>query len=286
LNGLGIFDHARILPYASLMTCYIIGSGTFGMLFGFFVDKSDYYGLPIFLLTVALTVCGAYLGIAENISASLKLFFCFLSPSVALAMGVIVIEGYLYQNGGSMDYNFVNHNKEYPNLNNINGVILAASVMYFGLILMMPFDWLFRTTNSIELYIASKNDDIKYPCDNEEEEKENSDPNAATDNYNTLLSVKSLSQVYPDGTHAVKDMNFRVKRGEVLSFLGSNGAGKSTTMKMLCGTLDATYGDATVNGYSITTQRTMARRNLGIAMQQDIIWVRFATYFPTRSSLI
>jgi ATP-binding cassette subfamily A (ABC1) protein 3 len=60
--------------------------------------------------------------------------------------------------------------------------------------------------------------------------------------------------------------------GEVLSFLGANGAGKSTTMKMLCGTLDATYGDANVNGYSISTQKTLARRNLGIAMQQDIIW--------------
>ena len=43
-------------------------------------------------------------------------------------------------------------------------------------------------------------------------------------------------------------------------------------MGMLCGTLDATFGDATVNGYSITTNRTMARRNLGICMQQDIIW--------------
>jgi ATP-binding cassette subfamily A (ABC1) protein 3 len=60
--------------------------------------------------------------------------------------------------------------------------------------------------------------------------------------------------------------------GEVLSFLGANGAGKSTTMNMLCGTLDPTYGDATVKGYSITTQRTLARRNLGIAMQQDIMW--------------
>ncbi len=245
------------------------------MLFGFVVDRSEYYGLPTFLLTVALTVCGAYLAIADNISASLKLFFCFLSPSVALTMGIIVIESYLYHHSGSMDYTYVNENKEYPNLNNINGVIIAASVIYFGLILMMPFDWLFRQTNSIEMYIASKNDDIKYPCDNEEEEREATlDANtAATEAHNTLLNVKNLSQVYPDGTHAVKDMNFRIKKGEVLSFLGANGAGKSTTMKMLCGTLDATYGDANVNGYSITTQRTLARRNLGIAMQQDIIWV-------------
>lgn len=49
--------------------------------------------------------------------------------------------------------------------------------------------------------------------------------------------------------------------------------GKSTCMGMLCGTLDATFGDASVNGYSISNERTLARRNLGIAMQQDIIWV-------------
>jgi ABC-type multidrug transport system ATPase subunit len=44
-------------------------------------------------------------------------------------------------------------------------------------------------------------------------------------------------------------------------------------MGMLCGTLRATFGDTKVNGYSISTHRTLARRNLGIAMQQDIIWV-------------
>ena len=43
-------------------------------------------------------------------------------------------------------------------------------------------------------------------------------------------------------------------------------------MGMLCGTLEATIGDAVVNGYSITRDRTLARRNLGICMQQDIIW--------------
>jgi ATP-binding cassette subfamily A (ABC1) protein 3 len=41
---------------------------------------------------------------------------------------------------------------------------------------------------------------------------------------------------------------------------------------MMCGTLEATLGDTLVNGFSIGTNKTMARRNLGIAMQQDIIW--------------
>ncbi len=83
------------------------------------------------------------------------------------------------------------------------------------------------------------------------------------DKSDVLLSVKELSHIYPDGTQAVKDISFDIKKGEVLSFLGANGAGKSTSMGMLCGTLEASFGDATVNGYSITTERTSARRNLG-----------------------
>ena len=43
-------------------------------------------------------------------------------------------------------------------------------------------------------------------------------------------------------------------------------------MGMLCGTLDATLGDALVNGHSISSRRTIARRNLGICFQQDVIW--------------
>lgn len=48
--------------------------------------------------------------------------------------------------------------------------------------------------------------------------------------------------------------------------------GKSTTMGMLCGTLTPTSGDASINSFSISRERTSARRNLGICMQQDIIW--------------
>lgn len=54
-------------------------------------------------------------------------------------------------------------------------------------------------------------------------------------------------------------------------------------MGMLCGALEVTKGDTWVNGYSITHQRTLARRNLGIAMQQDVIWVRVSlSFLPMR----
>lgn len=265
LRMYGVLDDGRVGPYGGLLTCYVLASAAFGMAFGFVIPRSEYYGLPVFLTTCALTVCGAYLAIADNISIGLKLFFCFLSPSVGMTMGIIVIENYIYSNGSPMNYHYVNDNRNYPSLSEINTIILVSALAYFLITLALPLDWIWKLTGDTNQgLVLNKPDEMKYPCDTEEE-------NTAGAKF--LLKVDTMTQVYPDGTHAVKDMSFNVREGEVLSFLGANGAGKSTTMKMLCGTLDPTYGDASVNGYSITAQKTLARRNLGIAMQQDIIWV-------------
>jgi hypothetical protein len=192
------------------------------MAFGYVIPRSEYYGLPALLTTCALTVCGAYLGIADDISTGLKLFFCFLSPSVGLTMGVLAIESYLFFNDGSMDYDFVNEGKQYPSLSGIIGVTCASAVTYYFIAVGMPFDWIFPKENTAEVYAASRVDEIKYPCDNEEEESKTSDVDPAK----CILNVATLSHIYPDGTHAVKDISFKVKEGEVLSFLGSNGAGE------------------------------------------------------------
>jgi hypothetical protein len=286
LNMYGIITDDRVAPYGALLTVYVLASSAFGMAFGFLIPRSEYYGLPVFLTTCALTVCGAYLAIANNITIGLKLFFCFLSPSVGLTMGVIVIESYLFAHGNPMNWHYLNHNKNYPDLYEINVVILISALMYFLIVLSMPLDWvwkLFSLSDSNEPgnEKPQQQDELTYPCDAEAEDA--TDSNVSN---SVLLNAESLTQIYPDGTHAVKDMSFRVKQGEVLSFLGANGAGKSTTMKMLCGTLQPTYGDATVNGFSITQEKTFARRNLGIAMQDDIIWVSENHNFPTFIFLI
>ena len=67
---------------------------------------------------------------------------------------------------------------------------------------------------------------------------------------------------------SVDNISFVVKQGEVFGFLGSNGAGKSTTIKMLCGILEPTSGDATVGGYSVTNEPDSVKRNIGYMSQK------------------
>ncbi|WP_413290675.1 ATP-binding cassette domain-containing protein [Bdellovibrio sp. HCB337] len=68
------------------------------------------------------------------------------------------------------------------------------------------------------------------------------------------ISVRNLSKTYPqrhkksETFYAVRDLNFDIQEGEVVAFLGPNGAGKSTTIKMLCGILTPSEGNAKIMG--------------------------------------
>ncbi|HUF47191.1 MAG TPA: ABC transporter ATP-binding protein [Vicinamibacterales bacterium] len=67
---------------------------------------------------------------------------------------------------------------------------------------------------------------------------------------------------------AVDDVTFDVQRGEVFGFLGSNGAGKSTTIRMLCGLLTPTSGTATVGGADVGREPDAVRRRIGYMSQR------------------
>ena len=67
---------------------------------------------------------------------------------------------------------------------------------------------------------------------------------------------------------AVDAITFQVERGEVFGFLGANGAGKTTAMRMLIGLLVPTSGSATVAGYDIATQGEQVRRRIGYMSQR------------------
>ena len=88
------------------------------------------------------------------------------------------------------------------------------------------------------------------------------------------MSLKSMTTCFTRSR-----VSLSVRKGEVLSFLGANGAGKSTAMSILSGIIEPTVGDARIGGISIRDNRTLARRKLGVCMQQDILWPDMSTSF-------
>lgn len=81
------------------------------------------------------------------------------------------------------------------------------------------------------------------------------------------IEVRDLTKRFGDFT-AVDHLNFEVRRGEIFGFLGANGAGKSTTIRMLCGLLQPTSGSALVGGFDINTQTEQVKLNIGYMSQR------------------
>lgn len=81
------------------------------------------------------------------------------------------------------------------------------------------------------------------------------------------IEVNNLTKKFGSFT-SVDDISFSVKKGEIFGFLGSNGAGKSTTIKMLCGILEPTSGDALVGGFSVVKSPDKVKSNIGYMSQR------------------
>ncbi len=67
---------------------------------------------------------------------------------------------------------------------------------------------------------------------------------------------------------AVEGLDLEIRRGEVFGVLGPNGSGKTTTIRMLCGLLKPSAGDATVVGYDLRTQQSEIRQSIGYMSQR------------------
>ncbi|HRH67184.1 MAG TPA: ABC transporter ATP-binding protein [Bacteroidia bacterium] len=67
---------------------------------------------------------------------------------------------------------------------------------------------------------------------------------------------------------AAKDLSFEVGPGEIFGFLGANGAGKTTAIRMLCGLLVPSAGEATVAGFDVYTEREKIKKNIGYMSQK------------------
>lgn len=81
------------------------------------------------------------------------------------------------------------------------------------------------------------------------------------------VQAQGLTRRFGDFT-AVNELNFTVQRGEIFGFLGPNGSGKTTTIRMLTGLLPPTSGLAQVAGYEVTHQRNAMKSNIGYMSQK------------------
>ena len=86
-------------------------------------------------------------------------------------------------------------------------------------------------------------------------------------NNSYVITVQQLTKRFGNFT-AVDHVSFEVKRGEIFGFLGANGAGKTTAMRMLCGLSKPTSGQGIVAGFDIATQPEQVKRHIGYMSQK------------------
>lgn len=99
---------------------------------------------------------------------------------------------------------------------------------------------------------------------------------------NAIVKVENLSHRYAS-QWAVRDINFEIHSQGVVGLLGSNGAGKSTTMNIICGVLKQSKGEVFINGINLKENPVAAKRNIGFMPQklplyQDFTVEEYLTY--------
>lgn len=85
------------------------------------------------------------------------------------------------------------------------------------------------------------------------------------------INVNSLNKHFGD-KHVVNDVSMQVKRGEIYGFLGPNGSGKTTSIRLMCGLLTPDSGSGTCLGYDILTQSDQIKRHVGYMTQKFSYW--------------
>lgn len=90
------------------------------------------------------------------------------------------------------------------------------------------------------------------------------------DKMKNIIEIKNLYRQF-DKFVAVNNISFTVKQGELFAFLGTNGAGKSTTISMICTLLPKTSGSIFVDGLDIDKEAAKVRSRLGVVFQTNVL---------------
>ncbi|MBN1632950.1 MAG: ABC transporter ATP-binding protein [Ignavibacteria bacterium] len=78
-----------------------------------------------------------------------------------------------------------------------------------------------------------------------------------------MISVSNLNKTYPNGVQALKNVSFEISKGDICGYIGTNGAGKSTTVKIISGSLNFDSGKVRVNGIDVKEKPVEVKRITG-----------------------
>lgn len=93
-----------------------------------------------------------------------------------------------------------------------------------------------------------------------------------------MITVENLVKVYPGEVKALNGISFHIEPGEVIGYLGSNGAGKSTTIKIMCGMLEASSGNVNINGFSISNDPETVKKMLGYVPESGALFLSLTPF--------
>lgn len=85
-----------------------------------------------------------------------------------------------------------------------------------------------------------------------------------------IIEINNLDKSFGE-VHAVNNLSFKVKKGELFAFLGVNGAGKSTSISIMCGTLKKDAGTVLIDGKNIENQMAEITKELGVVFQNSVL---------------
>lgn len=91
-----------------------------------------------------------------------------------------------------------------------------------------------------------------------------------------IIETKNLTYSFSNGVRALETLSIEVPKGTIYGFLGSNGSGKTTTIRLLLGLLQPTEGGAKVLGFDIQTQSEEIRQNTGVLLEHTGLYERLS----------
>ncbi|MBO7254713.1 MAG: ABC transporter ATP-binding protein, partial [Clostridia bacterium] len=92
-----------------------------------------------------------------------------------------------------------------------------------------------------------------------------------------IIKIEALEKSYGD-IKAVDNLSFTVERGELFAFLGVNGAGKSTTINIICGRLSKDSGKVEVDGFDVEKNMDSVKKIIGVVFQSSVLDKSLSVY--------